>query len=293
MTPRHLLIAMLVPVTWGFGFALAKGGLSHFPPLLLMGMRFAIAALVLVWFVPLPRGHWRSLTLIALISATFQYGLSFSGLAMIDATPAILLVRSEVVFGTLIAAIMLKELPTRRQLAGTGVALVGIVTIVGAPSLTGQMTGVVLILTGCLCWALGQVMVRRLGDVMSGFQMTAWVGTIAAPQMLLASVLIEGNPLPALAAAPPFAWVTVLYLGVVMTAIGYSAWYFLLSKYPVPMVMPLLLLLPISTILGAITFLGEHPDPHVLLGGAIVVSGVSAVIVEPAQFRRLFRRSDV
>jgi len=50
-------------------------------------------------------------------------------------------------------------------------------------------------------------------------------------------------------------------------------------------------LLPISTILGAVTFLGEHPDPHVLLGGAIVVSGVSAVIVEPAQFRRLFRRS--
>lgn len=291
MTPRHLLIAMLVPITWGFGFALAKGGLSHFPPLLLMGMRFGIAALVLVWFVPMPRGHWRSLTLIALISATFQYGLSFSGLAMIDATPAILLVQSEVVFGTVIAAIMLKELPTRRQVAGTGVALVGIVTIVGAPSLTGQMTGVVLILTGCLCWALGQVMVRRLGDAMSGFQMTAWVGTIAAPQMLLASVLIEGNPLPALAAAPPFAWGTVLYLGVVMTAIGYSAWYFLLSKYPVPMVMPLLLLLPISTILGAVTFLGEHPDPHVLLGGAIVVSGVSAVIVEPAQFRRLFRRS--
>ena len=48
MTPRHLLIAMLVPITWGFGFALAKGGLSHFPPLLLMGMRFGIAALVLL-----------------------------------------------------------------------------------------------------------------------------------------------------------------------------------------------------------------------------------------------------
>ena len=292
MSLRHLLIAMLVPITWGFGFALAKDGLSHFPPLLLMGMRFGIAALVLVWFVPLPRGHWHSLTLIAVISATLQYGLVFSGLAMIDATPAILLVQSEVVFGTIIAAIMLKELPTMRQLAGTCIALVGIVTIVGAPSLTGQMTGVALILTGCLCWALGQVMVRRLGDVMSGFQMTAWVGTIAAPQMLLASVLIEGDPLPALAAAPPFAWATVLYLGVVMTVVGYSAWYFLLSKYPVPMVMPVLLLLPISTIMGAVTFLGEHPDPNVLLGGAIVVGGVSAVIVEPAQFRQLFRQSD-
>ena len=290
MTPRHLLIALLVPMTWGFGFALAKAGLDYFPPLLLMGMRFAIAAMLLVWFVPLPRGHWRSLTVIALISATFQYGLSFTGLSMIDATPAILLVQSEVVFGTVIAAVMLKERPTRRQFAGTAIALAGIVTIVGAPSLEGQMTGVVLILSGCLFWAFGQVMVRQLGDVMSSFQMTAWIGMIAAPQMLLASVLIEGNPLPTLVAAPAFAWGTVLYLGVMMTAVGYSAWYFLLSKYPVPMVMPLLLLLPVSTILGAVSFLGERPDPHVLLGGAVVIGGVAAVIFEPAHLRRLFSR---
>jgi len=291
MTPRHLLIALLVPMTWGFGFALAKAGLVYFPPLLLMGMRFAIAAMLLVWFVPLPHGHWRALTIIALISATFQYGLSFTGLSMIDATPAILLVQSEVVFGTVIAAVILKERPTRRQFAGTAIALAGIVTIVGAPSLEGQMTGVVLILCGCLFWAFGQVMVRQLGDVMSGFQMTAWIGMIAAPQMLVASVLIEGNPFPALMAAPAFAWGTVLYLGVMMTAVGYSAWYFLLSKYPVPMVMPLLLLLPVSTILGAVSFLGERPDPHVLLGGAIVIGGVAAVIVEPAHLRRFFGKA--
>ena len=291
MTPRHLLIALLVPMTWGFGFALAKAGLSHFPPLLLMGMRFAIAALVLVCFVPLPRGHWRALTMIALIYATFQYGLSFTGLSLIDATPAILLVQSEVVFGTVIAAVMLKERPTRRQLAGTAVALAGIVTIVGAPSLAGQMLGVVLILSGCLFWAFGQVMVRRLGDALSGFQLTAWIGMIAAPQMLVASVFVEGNPVPALLAAPLSAWWTVLYLGIVMTVIGYSAWYFILSKYPVPMVMPLLLLLPVSTILGAVTFLGETPDPTVMLGGAIVICGVATVIIDPVHLRRLFRLS--
>ena len=97
MQLRHLLIALLVPLTWGFGFALAKAGLDHFPPLLLMSMRFAIAAAVLVWFVPVPRNQWRNLTIIALVSATMQYGLTFSGLARIDATPAVLLVQSEVV----------------------------------------------------------------------------------------------------------------------------------------------------------------------------------------------------
>ena len=68
MQLRHLLIALLVPLTWGFGFALAKAGLYHFPPLLLMSMRFAIAAAVLVWFVPVPLNQWRNLTIIALVA---------------------------------------------------------------------------------------------------------------------------------------------------------------------------------------------------------------------------------
>ena len=131
MTPLHLLIALLVPLTWGFGFVLAKAGLAHFPPLLLMGMRFLIAALILVWFVKLPRGHWAMLTLIALTSATLQYGLTFSGLARMDATPAILLIQSEVVFGAVIAALMLREWPTRRQVLGMAVSIGGIAACSG------------------------------------------------------------------------------------------------------------------------------------------------------------------
>ena len=232
------------------------------------------------------------LGVIALVSATLQYGLTFSGLALIDATPAIFLVQSEVVFGTVIAVIMLREWPTRRQVTGTGVSLAGIVTIVGAPSLEGQMTGVSLVLAGCLCWAFGQVLVRRLGTALTGFQLTAWIGVIAAPQMLLASVIIEGNPVPALVTASIGDWATVAYLGVVMTVIGYSAWYFLLARYPVPMVLPLLLLLPVSTILGAIGFLGERPDAHVLIVGLIVIGGVGAVIVEPSEIRKLWKPGD-
>ena len=286
MQLRHLLIALVVPLTWGFGFALAKAGLDHFPPLLLMSMRFAIAAAILVWLVPVPRGHWWSLTIITLVSATLQYGMTFSGLARIDATPAVLLVQSEVVFGTLMAAVILKERPTLRQLVGTGVSLAGIVMIVGAPSLAGQMTGGVLVLSGCLCWAFGQILVRRLGDTLSGFQLTAWIGMLGAPQMFIASLLFEGNPWPALQAAPASAWITVAYLGIVMTVIGYSAWYYVLARYPVPMVMPVLLLLPVSTILGAVTFLGERPDAWVLVGGAVVITGVGVVIIDPSAMRR-------
>ncbi|HCA13874.1 MAG TPA: hypothetical protein DEO58_03645, partial [Alphaproteobacteria bacterium] len=86
--------------------------------------------------------------------------------------------------------------------------------------------------------------------------------------------------------APASAWITVAYLGIVMTVIGYSAWYFVLARYPVPLVMPVLLLLPVSTILGAVTFLGERPDAWVLVGGAVVITGVGVVVIDPEAMRK-------
>ena len=290
MTIRHILIALLVPLTWGFGFALAKAGLDHFSPLLLMGMRFLIAAAVLVWFVPIPRGYLKQICSISFIAATLQYGLTFSGLARMDATPAVLLVQAEVIFGVIIAALLLGEKPSLKQIVGITISCLGILTIVGAPSLDGQIFGVMLILGGTLAFALGQVLIRRLKGALTGFQLTAWMGVIAGPQMILAAMLFEGDLILQISTAPLAAWGTVLYLGLIMTIIGYSAWYFILAGYPVPMVMPVLLLLPVATILGAVSFLGERPDMIVLFGGAIVISGVGAVIIDPSAYAKRQRR---
>jgi len=147
-----------------------------------------------------------------------------------------------------------------------------------------------LVLSGALTWAFGQVLIRRIDGALSGFQLTAWIGVMAGPQMLLASLLIDGDPLPAIKAAPIEAWMTVVYLGVVMTALGYSAWYYVLGRYPVPMVMPVLLLLPVAAIFGAVTMLGEVPDPTVLAGGLVVIFGVGAVIIDPAYLLALWRK---
>jgi O-acetylserine/cysteine efflux transporter len=203
-----------------------------------------------------------------------------------DATPAVLLVQAEVIFGVIIAALLLGEKPSMRQVVGIAISCFGILTIVGAPSLKGQIFGVMLILGGTLAFALGQVLIRRLKGVLTGFQLTAWMGVMAGPQMILAAMLFEGDLVRQISTAPMVAWGTVLYLGLIMTVVGYSAWYFVLARYPVPMVMPVLLLLPVATILGAVSFLGERPDMIVLLGGAIVIAGVGAVIIDLSVFTK-------
>ena len=56
MKVYDILIALSVPILLGFGFVIAKPAMQYFPPYLLMGIRFTIPALLLVWWFPLPRG---------------------------------------------------------------------------------------------------------------------------------------------------------------------------------------------------------------------------------------------
>jgi O-acetylserine/cysteine efflux transporter len=68
-------------------------------------------------------------------------------------------------------------------------------------------------------------------------------------------------------------------MGIVMTALGYGIWYHLLKKYDVNQVVPFLLLLPVTSIVGAVLFLGERPSIRILIGGAVVITGVAIIVM--------------
>jgi O-acetylserine/cysteine efflux transporter len=65
-----------------------------------------------------------------------------------------------------------------------------------------------------------------------------------------------------------------------MTALGYSLWYTLIRRHPVGQVAPFLLLLPVFSVIGGITLLGEQLTLHVALGGAVVIAGVAFILFE-------------
>jgi len=276
-----------VPLFWSLGFTFSKAGLAEFPPLMLMGMRFTLVALVLLPFVKPPTGNYRRIFWIALVSATIQYGLTFYGLSMLDASLAIILVQLEVPFGVLAAMLFLRERPGFARTIGIVLAFIGVVAIAGRPDIeSAQWFAMALTTAGALVWAIGQIMVKNLDGAVGGFSLIAWVGVFAGPQMLAASLVLESGHIEALKSATWIGWGTVLYLAFIMTALGYGIWYSVLGRNPVSSVMPVLLLLPVFVVIESMILLGERPGLIVLIGGGIVLEGVAIILLADLLPRR-------
>jgi O-acetylserine/cysteine efflux transporter len=273
-----VIIAISVAVIWGMGLIIAKAAMSHFSPILLMALRFTLTAFCLIWFFRPPLALYKKLFYIAMVSAAIQYSLTFNGLNGIDASTAALLIQLEVPFGLILAWIILGDRIALKQVIGMAVAFAGVVLIVGEPRLENDLIYVFMVIAGAFTWAIGQIMIKKLGNT-GGFMLITGVAIFATPQLYIASFLFETDHLTQIETAPISAWAAVIYLGLIMTALGYGLWYRLIGLYTVNQVMPFLLLLPVTSVLGGIFFLGESLTSKIALGGGLAVIGVGLITI--------------
>jgi len=275
---RDILLALCAPLLLGFGFAIAKPAMQQFPPFLLMGLRFTIAALVLVWWFPIPKKLLKDLFIISLIGGTLTYGLVYMGLNRVDASSSILLVHTEVPFGVIIAYFLFKERPDIKNIFGIVIAFVGLFILLGAPNLEGKLIGVLLLLFGAFFWSLGMVMAKPLSKKIGGFAVTAWVSLFSGPMLLLGSFIFDGNTINYFVSADSKGWLIVAYLSLIMQPLAYGTWYHVMGRNPVHKVMPVMLLLPLTGLSTAIFLLGEEPTKQVFVGGAIILFGIGMIL---------------
>ena len=278
MSLKDTFLASLVPIFLGFGFVIAKPAMEYFPPYLLMGIRFTIPALMLVWWFPIPKGLFLDLFKVSFIGSTLQYGLTYNGLNILDASSAVLLVQLEVPFGILIAFFLLKEIPSIKNIVGLLIAFFGVFILTGSPNLESKYFGVLLVLSGAFTWSLGAVMAKPLSKKIGAFALMTWLCVFTGPMLILISSIFDGNPIQYILSANFYSWLTVIYLGFFMQPVAYGAWYYVLRKYPINKVMPVLLLLPVTGLITSIFLLGEDPPKQVFLGGTIIVFGVGMIL---------------
>ena len=94
------------------------------------------------------------------------------------------------------------------------------------------------------------------------------------------SFIFETNQIEFITKASISIWLAVLYLGIIMTALGYYFWNTLIRSYTIEKIAPFLLLLPVFSLIGGVLFLGEMISGAKMFGGLIVILGVAFVSLE-------------
>ena len=235
--PPLLVPALLACyLVWGSTYLAIRFALVSFPPLFAMGTRFLAAGGLLMAFVlwrgrrlgwPLPtRTEWRNALLVGTLMLAGGMGLTAaaeqhigSGLvaAFVAITP-LMLSGWGLLFG---------QRPSRYELAGMVVGLVGVLLLARGASFSASPVGVACVAGATLTWSLGSVLAATrlpLAPGASGFASAMLCG--GAVLMLLSLAMGEqfiGPPQPVAVAA----WV---YLVVFGSLIAFSAYLYLLAN---------------------------------------------------------------
>jgi O-acetylserine/cysteine efflux transporter len=281
MSPRDNFRAALVATIWGANFVVIDEGLKGFPPFLLLCARFLVVLFPAIFLVPRP-GPWRTILEVGLFMSLGQFGLLYLSLHLgMPAGLASLLVQVQVIFSIAISRVALKERPTRQQLLGVGIGIVGLAVLVIGRASTAAALPLVVIIGACLSWSIGNVMSRR-AQITSGFGLTVWSG-IVVPIPALALALLINGPHAVGHAVSHIGIVTIastLYTAIGCSLFGYGVWNSLLSKYPVGSVVPFALVVPAAGIATAWIALGQVPTASEVIGGAILLGGIATTTIQ-------------
>ena len=281
MSPRDNLRAALVAIIWGANFVVIDEGLKGFPPFLLVTARFLVVLFPAIFLVPRP-GPWRTILQIGLFMSLGQFALLYLSLHLgMPAGMASLLVQVQVISSIGISRVALKERPTRQQLIGVGIGLVGLAVLIAGHGRTGGLVPLVVILGACVSWSIGNVM-SRSAKITSGFGLTIWSGVVVPIPALALAFLVNGSHAVD-HAVTHIGWLTIastLYTAIGCSLFGYGVWNSLLSRYPVGSVVPFSLVVPAAGIATAWVVLGQQPSLSEAVGGVVLLAGIATTTIQ-------------
>ncbi|MCW2857615.1 MAG: hypothetical protein JWR52_3230 [Marmoricola sp.] len=284
MSPRHVVLAILVAVIWGFNFVVIEWGMHGVPPLLFVALRFTAVLVPAVFFVPRPQAPWRTVVAVGTFMSLGQFGLLYTSMHLgMPPGLAALVLQAQVLFTVLIAAGWLGERPTSRQLLGIVIGAGGLVVVGLGRGGHIPLGALLLCIAGALSWGIGNVVSRR-ASVSSGLSLAVWSSLVVPLPLVLLSLSFDG-PAAVGHALGHLGWHAVVstgYTAGLASLVGYSIFNGLLARYPASAVVPFVLIAPPVAMLSAWALLDQVPGVTELVGGAVVLVGVLVTLLRGA-----------
>ena len=280
MKPSDVFLAVLVAVIWGLGFVATRLALNELSPALMTAMRFAIAAVPCL-FVRRPNVSW---TVLIAISFTLFLGQFLAqSWAIAHDVPvglASVIVQSQALFTVAFAALAFGEIPTRIQIAGIGVAAIGLLMICGTVGFDFSVGAFAVLMISPVVFAIGNLLLRRARGVPM-FDLFAWLCLVAAIPLLAATLLTDGPQATAhaLGQMSLTGIASMIFIGAISTCVAYWLWGRLLRDYTAAQVVPFALLVPFVGAGASSLVFGERFGPLRLAGMVTVVCGIAIMLL--------------
>jgi drug/metabolite transporter (DMT)-like permease len=292
---RALLVLAGTNCLWAGSYVAGKAALATWPFASVNMLRFTIAAAILLpvlWRgrhrLPSTRGdRWRLLGM-CFLGFIGNKALEYLGLSLTTASDTALLIAAEALATVLLSVALLSERIQRLEAAGLMLGGLGVYLVVEggfrAPTvLSGsQSVGNLLVVASLILEAgftvIGRTVVNRYppllitAAVVTGSLVAWWPAGIAA-------LWVRGWPTLTLGG-----WIGIVYLGAITTALCYWGWLWGLKRVMPGAMAPLLFIQPLLGTGLAVWIRGEHPSLPTLFGGALILLGVTTVVLrrEPA-----------
>ncbi|MDG2527430.1 DMT family transporter [Caulobacter endophyticus] len=277
LTTIERLAILAIILTWGLNNAAAKYATAALPPMMVGGLRFALALAFLFPFVRPPFPNWKRLLTIVLLSGPIHFALIYIAFGMAKSlSPLVVATQLWIPFTALFAWRMLGETMRVPAVIGLGVAFAGVAWMSLDPHGAADLPAIVLGVTAAAIWAVATVLVRKTPGV-KPLKVQGLTAFVAAPILIAMSFAFEDDVVAKVSSASPLAWTCVVFAGVVST-IGASALLFWLVQRREPgRVTPYFLLTPLVSCTIGVLFMGDALSLQLVIGGGATMVGVALV----------------
>ena len=311
MTMKDYLEILIVVVVWGFNFIAIKIGLSGFPPLFMVVIRFLLVFFPAAFFIKRPNIPARYLIIYGLFMGIGQFSLLFYSINIgLPAGIASVLLQSQAVFTLLFSAILIKEKIAGVQILGIMISVFGVLYLGGVFNAATRLPAIpfILALLAAVCFGASNVAYRAIHDYSQKHNQTTdvtgilvWTALYIPVPMLLISLLVETPAViwSALTKLQAPAVISIAYTVLLSTFVAYGLWNRLISRFSASRIAPFSLLVPIVAVFGAVLFLSESVFVDQYIGMVITIIGLVVTnlgtrflkFLKPAQIEGQFHES--
>ncbi len=273
---------LLIYLIWGLNWVVMKTANQFFPPIEFVFYRFFFGAIILTIVaaflrVGLPeKKHWPWICITGILQTSLANCLLQTSMLNLTAGTVSVLNYSSPVWVALMAHFILKDKLTLRKGLGIICSVTGMAILMGIQNSSGSFFAVVLALLSGIVWASSTIIFKlKLTNVNTVQLTTGQMISGAAAVGIYTLIFPQGEII----------WNTssilcIAYNGILASALCFFLWSYVLTRMEAAKAATAILAVPVVGIIGGVLLIGEPLTLNMIVGMAIILTGIYTVVSE-------------